>query len=220
MSDALNSLNILSQALAGFGLVTALLAVAKHLVERRSWRRYKKKVRDWVGELRETEEYHPKELTDDEWRIVCERLLTDAGYSPVVINEMLEMAVVVARGVAADSFFSSGKATVTSDASNKEQQLAIELNHRLQRELITKRTRCAIAFVIALIAAVSLAMAGQPMLTFLLLLVGLICLLLALDANGSLEEVRGRSTRRLVPNLSVLKRGDSTASSAPQSPAT
>ncbi len=105
MLEALNSLNVLAQGLAGLGLVTILLAMLKHYVERRAWRRFKTRVGDWLEQLRELENRHPRELNDDEWRFVCERLLTDVGYSPLVIDQLLEPSVLVAKGVAADTFF-------------------------------------------------------------------------------------------------------------------
>lgn len=105
MLDALNWLNVLVQVLAGFGLVTLLLALLKHNAERRAWRRFKARVGEWLEQLREVDSRHPRELNDNEWRVGCERLLTDVGYSPLAIDQLLETSVLVAKGVAADTFF-------------------------------------------------------------------------------------------------------------------
>ena len=45
---------------------------------------------------------HPNELRETEWRVACERMLTDANFSPLQINQVLEVSVVVAKGIAAD----------------------------------------------------------------------------------------------------------------------
>jgi hypothetical protein len=44
------SLKSLAQVLAGFGLVTVLLAYAKHAAERRRWKNYKLFVKSWSME--------------------------------------------------------------------------------------------------------------------------------------------------------------------------
>ena len=96
----------LARILAGFGLITVLLAFLKRNAERRCWRKFKVLVGDWIDRLRETENRHPRELEDDEWKVECERMLTDSKFSPFEINQILDTSVIVAKGIAADKFFS------------------------------------------------------------------------------------------------------------------
>jgi len=95
----------LARILAGFGLITVLLAILKHNAERRCWRNFKVRVDDWTDRLRETEKRHPRELADDEWKAECERMLTDSKFSPIEITRILDTSVIVAKGIAADKFF-------------------------------------------------------------------------------------------------------------------
>ncbi len=78
----------LAQILAGFGLVTVFLAILKRNAERRCWRDFKARVDDWVDRLRESGNRHPRELGDDEWNAECERMLTDAKFSPLEIDRV------------------------------------------------------------------------------------------------------------------------------------
>lgn len=91
-----------AQILAGFGLITVLLAVLKRHAERRCWRLFKERVDDWIDQLQEAENRHPHDIEDDEWKAKCERMLTDSKFSPMEINQLLNTAVIVARGIAAD----------------------------------------------------------------------------------------------------------------------
>jgi hypothetical protein len=51
------------------------------------------------------EEIHPNELTEEEWRYEVERLLTAANFGPLQIQQLLETAVVVAKGLARDRIY-------------------------------------------------------------------------------------------------------------------
>ncbi|MCG8450720.1 MAG: hypothetical protein MI725_14215 [Pirellulales bacterium] len=95
----------LARILAGFGLITVLLAILKHNAERRCWRNYKVFVNDWTDRLFKTGNQHPADLEVDEWKAECERMLTDAKFSPLEIERLLDTAVIVAKGIAADKFF-------------------------------------------------------------------------------------------------------------------
>jgi hypothetical protein len=90
------------QVFAGLGLTTALLAFARYYFERRCWRRFKRRVDGWIGQLEKSGELHPKQLRDHDWRVECERLLSDAYFGPAQVNDLLETSVVVAKGMAAD----------------------------------------------------------------------------------------------------------------------
>lgn len=95
----------LAQIFAGLGLVTVLLAVLKRNLERRYWRDFKRRAADWIDRLRDTENRHPQDLSNDEWTAACERMLTDSKFSPLEIREILDTSVVVAKGIAANQFF-------------------------------------------------------------------------------------------------------------------
>lgn len=103
--ESLKPLGDVASILAGFGLVTVFLAYLKHTAERRCWRNFKESVHDWVERLIKSQNRHPKELGEDEWKAVCERLLTDANFSPLQLTQVLEVSVVVAKGIAADKVF-------------------------------------------------------------------------------------------------------------------
>jgi len=89
--------------LSGLGLVTVLLAYLKHLGERRCWRNFKESAHDLAGDLRQAGNRHPLfHMEKDEWKAVCERLLSDANFSPIQIQQVLDTAVIVAQGIAAN----------------------------------------------------------------------------------------------------------------------
>ena len=96
-------------------------------------------------------------------------------------------------------------------AGAKEENLARELNQKLQRSLIAKRARFASLASIVFAAAITACLFGLWMLGLILTIAALICLLQYFDANGSLHEVQRRSTRRLAPDFSVLQRTDGNA---------
>lgn len=90
---------------SGLGLTTILLAYLRRVTQRRAWRLFKKSVDDWVDRLVESGYRDANELSADEWKAACERMLTDANFSPLEIKEVLDVAVVVAKGIAAEKFF-------------------------------------------------------------------------------------------------------------------
>ena len=100
----IESLKSLTQVLAGFGLVTVLLAWIKHIVERRRWQKFKRLTKKAIDRLIESERY-PQSLSETEWKIECEQLLTDANFGPLEIETLLETAVIVAKGVSAEKVF-------------------------------------------------------------------------------------------------------------------
>lgn len=93
------------QIFAGLGFITIFLAYLKRYAERSRWDRYKVLVDDWMEDLRESEEVHPNDLTDLDWRVRCERLLTDAKFSPLEIHQVFNTAIIVAKGIAHEKFF-------------------------------------------------------------------------------------------------------------------
>lgn len=104
-SESLKPLGELTQIIAGLGLITVLLASLKRGNERRSWRLFKLQVEEWLEQFRESEGRRPGDLQGDEWKAACERMLTVAKFSPMEINHLLDAAVIVSKGLAADRFF-------------------------------------------------------------------------------------------------------------------
>jgi hypothetical protein len=103
--ESLTRMADLVQILAGLGVITVLMAILKRYAEQRRWQNFKLEVEDWLDRLRDTEHRHPRELDDREWKVACERMLTDARFSPVEIHQLLGTSVVVAKGIASDKFF-------------------------------------------------------------------------------------------------------------------
>jgi len=48
---------------------------------------------------------HPSELSEDEWKVECERMLSDVNFSPLQIEQLLDTSVVVAKGIVAEKLF-------------------------------------------------------------------------------------------------------------------
>lgn len=103
--ENLTPLVSMAQILAGFGLITVLLAVLKRNSERRCWRIFKARVEDWTDRLRDSGHRHPRDLDEDEWKAECERMLSDSRFSPLEIHQILDASVIVAKGIAADKYF-------------------------------------------------------------------------------------------------------------------
>lgn len=99
------SLKSVAEVLAGLGLVTILLAVLKRAAERRNWNDFKRRAQDWIDDLIEADEKHPKEFSDAEWQFEVERLLSDSNFGPLEIQQLLEIGVIIARGLAAERVF-------------------------------------------------------------------------------------------------------------------
>ena len=93
------------RVLAGIGLVTVLLAYLKRIAERRRWRNFKVSVHDRIDRLIELENRHPKDLSEEEWKSACERMLIDSNFTPLEVEQLLDVAVIAARGIAADRVF-------------------------------------------------------------------------------------------------------------------
>jgi len=100
--ESLTPLVNLVRVLAGVGLVTIMLANLKRAAEKRCWQKYKALVEIRIDYLIKEQNRHPKELTELEWKVECERLLTDARFGPMEVQQVLEPAVIVAKGIAAD----------------------------------------------------------------------------------------------------------------------
>jgi len=83
------------------GVVAAASAYIRHYIERRCWRNYKVRVGDWIERLEASGGRHPKELEEHDWRVECERMLYDSNFRRTQIQQLLETAIVAAKGIAA-----------------------------------------------------------------------------------------------------------------------
>lgn len=106
------------QILAGLGLVTAALAYAKDFVERRRWDQFKRLIDSWLNRQVESKEIRPAgtngeteaiptvlSMYDDEsLTIIVEQFLSDVGFTPLQIQQLLRMALLILRGMATDKF--------------------------------------------------------------------------------------------------------------------
>ena len=98
-----------------------------------------------------------------------------------------------------------------SESTKKDERvLARERNQRLQNALARKRSVSIGLAVLFAVPALVACMTGLEMTGFCLFVVSLILLLRYFEANSHLHEVRRRSTKSLVPHLSLLQREDRT----------
>lgn len=104
MLEHLTPMVDLARIIGGFGLVTILLAILKRNAERRCWRSFKRFVDEWASDLAKLETPRVPSR-DDEWITVCERLLSDAKFSPLETHQLLDTAVLVAKGITADKVY-------------------------------------------------------------------------------------------------------------------
>ena len=103
-----------------------------------------------------------------------------------------------------------------SESTKKDERaLARERNEELQNTLVRKRSNSIALAVLFAVPAVLACTTGLEMTGFCLFVVSLILLLRYFDANSHLHEVRRRSTKSLVPHLSLLERENQTAERGP-----
>ncbi len=104
-----------------------------------------------------------------------------------------------------------------SVARKTEEELARELNAKLEDDLVTRRARHALLAALLVALSAIVAFTGLGMIFLATLVLGLIFLAQAVDANGHLQEVRRRSRKRLVPDFSVLRRPEGGSATKAQS---
>lgn len=103
-TEGLKPLGELTQIIAGLGLITVLLTAIKRGNERRCWRLFKLRIEEWLEQFHDAEGRRLGDLQDDEWKAACEQMLTAAKFSPMEIHQLLDAAVIVSKGLAADRF--------------------------------------------------------------------------------------------------------------------
>jgi len=108
---------ILPAAVTAFVLPLALY-FAKWYWDRRRWRTFRILIQAWT----ETE-FGLEDLTDEDWNALVAAKLTDAGFEPTKIKDLIQLAVWFAKGQASQTAFgkigfrqkeeSNGKATMS-----------------------------------------------------------------------------------------------------------
>lgn len=96
--DSMGAVKILGT----LGLTAILIGVSRWFVDRRRWGHFKAAVHQWLDFLIEAESRHPKDLRESEWQAECERMLVDARFRPAEVVQLLDLAVIVARAIAAN----------------------------------------------------------------------------------------------------------------------
>ena len=115
--ENLKPLTDIAQILGGLGVVTLVLAYAKISSERRCWRRFKRQADIWITRQVEFKEQvpgrpsttprrapEPSLFRDDILTVVVEEILSDAGFSPLQVQQLLGMSTLIVKGMAADKF--------------------------------------------------------------------------------------------------------------------
>ena len=94
--------------LSGLGLTTVFLAFSKWYFDQYRWKKFNRITQNWTLVLLEAEEKsaqrHPQEIEEEEWEAICERFLSDSHFTPAEIAQILKIAVLVMKRVAADKF--------------------------------------------------------------------------------------------------------------------
>lgn len=86
-------------------MVTIALAVLRRQTERRRWSRYQRRTVRWLDDLSEAMTTHPQELADEDWQAICEHNLAQSGFTPSETVQLIDIAVIVSKRLAADRFF-------------------------------------------------------------------------------------------------------------------
>jgi hypothetical protein len=116
--ESLKPMADIVQILTGLGVVTVALAYGKYSAERRCWRRFKRRANGWVDrqvELKGDATHQDVTESDDKpsvsgafekdvLTIVVEGMLSDAGFTPLQSQQLLDMSILLVKGIAADKF--------------------------------------------------------------------------------------------------------------------
>lgn len=76
-------------------LIPVAIYFARYYWDRRRWHTFEKLIRTWAREGH----FLPEDLTAEDWSSLAATMLNDAGYEPVRINELIELAVLFAKGL-------------------------------------------------------------------------------------------------------------------------
>ena len=96
----------LVQIAVSLGAVAALAAAGRYAWNRWRWRSFKRAARRWRRYVEDAQIDHPKEIEDQDWRALVERMLTDSYFSPFETEQLMRVAEVTARGEVASTIYS------------------------------------------------------------------------------------------------------------------
>lgn len=91
---------------SGFGAAAVLLSLLKWILEIWRWRNFKKLAGQWIDDLLSSGNTGTPS-DDEEWAVLCEKLLSDSLFTPTQCHQLLSTAVVVFKGIAAEHFVHS-----------------------------------------------------------------------------------------------------------------
>ncbi len=92
------SLLTLIKIVVSLGVATAVTTAWRHYRHRLRWRTYKQLVDQWFSTARVG---FAEAMTDEEWNTLSETLLADANFNPFEAQQLLPLAVTVAKGMMA-----------------------------------------------------------------------------------------------------------------------
>ena len=80
------------------GALTAVLAplayyFTRYYWDRRRWHAFEGLIRDWTRE-----EFFPEDMTESDWHALVATKLSESGFEPVKVNELLQLGVWSAKG--------------------------------------------------------------------------------------------------------------------------
>lgn len=84
------------------GFAAIVIGLSRWFVDRRRWGHFKAAAHQWLEFLIESQNRHPKDLRESEWQAECERMLVDARFRPGEIVQLLDLAVIVSKAIAAN----------------------------------------------------------------------------------------------------------------------
>ena len=93
----------LIQIAVSLGAVAAIATVGRHTWNRWRWRAFKRAARRWRRYVEDAQIDHPKEIDDEDWRALVERMLTDSYFSPFETEQLMPVAEITAKGEVAST---------------------------------------------------------------------------------------------------------------------
>jgi hypothetical protein len=81
-------------------LVPLAVYFARYYWDRRRWHTFRALIRDWARG-----EFALDDLTDEDWRALAATKLSEAGFEPAKMQELLDLAIWFARGQASQEAF-------------------------------------------------------------------------------------------------------------------
>lgn len=90
------------------GLVAVLGATIRFYWNRYRWRLFKRSVDTWIETTVITDpadDRHPNQMNNEDWMVLCENILSNSQFSPFESHQMIDLAVVTAKGIVTSKLF-------------------------------------------------------------------------------------------------------------------